>query len=79
MLPVSSQLLTPAQALQRHCSAVASNELCLLPAAGCRQIPESELPALQWAKEGARGCCKALRWRRKEERREASKGRVETS
>lgn len=72
LLSVSSQLLTPAQSLQRHCSVVASNELWPLPTAGYKY--ESQLPAAT-AQEGARGCCKALGWRRGEGR-EPSKGRL---
>ena len=49
LFSVPSQLLTPAQALQRHCSAAASNELWPLPNAGCRQMKVSELTSLQQA------------------------------
>ena len=68
--PVSSQLLTPAQALQRHCSVLISNELWPLPSVGCRQMQVSELPALPWAQEGARHGCTALRLEKKEEKEE---------
>lgn len=74
LLSVSSQLLTPAQALQRHCSEVASNELWLLPTAGYRQMRVSALCSAQ-AWEGARGCFKVLGWRSGEGRLELSKNR----
>lgn len=47
MFPVLSQLLTPAQALQKHCSAAASNELWPLPNVRCRQMQVSEHTALK--------------------------------
>lgn len=59
LLSVSSQLLTPAQDLQRHCSATASNELWPLPTAGNRQIQELQFSPCT-IQEGAIGCCKAL-------------------
>lgn len=76
LFPVSSQLLTPAPALQRHCSTGASNELWPLPNADtdkCKCL--SSLPAT--GQEGARGCGKVLGWKREEERRGHSKDRLE--
>ena len=57
----------PTEALQKHCSALTSNELWPLPSVGCRQMQVSELPALPWAQEGARHGCKALGLEKKEE------------
>lgn len=77
MFPVLSQLLTPAQALQKHCSAAASNELWPLPNVRCRQMQVSERTALKEAWEGARGCCEVRGWAREGERTEPSESRLE--
>lgn len=73
MFPVLSQLLTPAQALQKHCSAAASNELWPLPNVRCRQMQVSELTTLREAWEGARGCYKVLGWAREDARKEGAR------